>query len=76
MAAVQEKLGAWQKPALVAFSDSDPVFPYPLAGEQFEKLIPTAGEQVRIEGAAHFLQEDRGPQIVQAMLEAFGRPGA
>ena len=39
------------------------------------QLIPTAGEQVRIEGAAHFLQEDRGPQIVQAMLDAFGRPG-
>ena len=29
----------------------------------FTDLIPTAGEQVRIEGAAHFLQEDRGRQI-------------
>jgi haloalkane dehalogenase len=37
-------------------------------------LLPTAGEQVRIEGAAHFLQEDRGPEIVQAMLAAFGTP--
>ena len=58
----------------MAFSDSDPVFPYPKAGEQFTELIPTAGEQVCIEGAAHFLQEDRGPQIVEAMLAAFGRP--
>jgi haloalkane dehalogenase len=74
MAAVQEKLGAWQKPALVAFSDSDPVFPFPRSGEVFTNLIPTASEQVRIEGAAHFLQEDRGPQIVAAMLDAFGRP--
>jgi haloalkane dehalogenase len=76
MIAVQDALSRWDKPALVAFSDSDPVFPYPQSGERFTSLIPTAGEQVRIEGAAHFLQEDRGPQIVEAMLAAFGRPGA
>jgi len=52
------------------------VFPFPQSGEQFTKLIPSAGEQVRIEGAAHFLQEDRGPQIVAAMLAAFGEPSA
>jgi haloalkane dehalogenase len=74
MLAVQDALSRWDKPALVAFSDSDPVFPYPRSGEQFTQLIPSAGEQVRIEGAAHFLQEDRGPQIVEAMLGAFGRP--
>jgi haloalkane dehalogenase len=74
MLAVQDALSRWDKPALVAFSDSDPVFPYPRSGEQFTRLIPSAGEQVRIEGAAHFLQEDRGPQIVEAMLGAFGRP--
>jgi len=72
MAAVQDALGRWDKPALVAFSDSDPVFPYPQAGEVFTALLPTAGEQVRIEGAAHFLQEDRGAQIAEAMLAAFG----
>ena len=53
-AASASELARWDKPALVAFSDSDPVFPYPLAGEQFTQLIPTAGEQVRIEGAAPF----------------------
>jgi haloalkane dehalogenase len=72
--AVQDALSRWDKPALVAFSDSDPVFPFPQAGEQFTRLIPTAGEQVCIEGAAHFLQEDRGPQIVDEMLAAFGQP--
>jgi haloalkane dehalogenase len=76
MVTVQDVLRSWDKPVLIAFSDSDPVFPYPQSGEVFTALIPTAGEQVRIEGAAHFLQEDRGPQIVQAMLDAFGRPGA
>jgi haloalkane dehalogenase len=74
MAAVQEALAGWEKPVLVAFSDGDPVFPYPQSGEVFTQLIPAAGEQVRIEGAAHFLQEDRGREIVQAMLDRFGRP--
>ena len=50
------------------------MFPFPKAGEQFTELIPTAGEQVRIEGAAHFLQEDRGREIADAMLAAFGAP--
>jgi haloalkane dehalogenase len=34
----------------------------------FCDLIPTAGEQVRIEGAAHFLQEDRGAQLADILL--------
>lgn len=71
MAAVQEALRSWDKPALVAFSDTDLVFPYPKSGNVFAELIPTADEQVRIEGAAHFLQEDRGEQIAEAMLAAF-----
>jgi haloalkane dehalogenase len=74
MQAVTAALRDWDKPALVAFSDTDPVFPFPKAGEQFTQLIPTAGEQVRIEGAAHFLQEDRGREIADAMLAAFGAP--
>ena len=52
----------------MAFSDSDPVFPYPRAGEAFADVIPGAGEQVRIEGAAHFLQEDRGERIAATVL--------
>ena len=66
--AMAEELGRWDKPALVAFSDSDPVFPFPKAGGRFVDLIPTAGEQVKIEGAAHFLQEDRGEQIAGEIL--------
>jgi haloalkane dehalogenase len=65
---VVDALSRWEKPVLVAFSDSDPVFPYPRAGEVFTRLIPTAGEQLKIEGAAHFLQEDRGEQIADEML--------
>jgi haloalkane dehalogenase len=69
MGAVMDELSRWDKPALVAFSDSDPVFPFPRAGERFTSTIPTAGEQIRIEGAAHFLQEDRGEQIAEHILE-------
>jgi haloalkane dehalogenase len=72
MRAVSDELSRWDKPALVAFSDSDPVFPYPRAGEAFCSLIPGAGEQVRIEGAAHFLQEDRGERIAEEILRFAG----
>jgi haloalkane dehalogenase len=72
MRAVADELSRWDKPALVAFSDSDPVFPYPRAGEFFCNLIPGAGEQVRIEGAAHFLQEDRGEEIAELIVRFSG----
>lgn len=68
MRAVSDALSRWDKPALVAFSDSDPVFPFPRSGEMFTSLIPTAGEQVTIENAAHFLQEDQGERIADEVL--------
>jgi haloalkane dehalogenase len=69
MTAVMDALSRWEKPALVAFSDSDPVFPSPKAGQVFVDLIPGAGEQVVIEGGGHFLQEDRGEVVATAILE-------
>jgi haloalkane dehalogenase len=74
MRAVADELSRWTKPALIAFSDSDPVFPYPRAGDRFCELIPGAGDQVRIEGAAHFLQEDRGGEIARRIVN-FTRGG-
>jgi haloalkane dehalogenase len=68
MRAVADELARWAKPALVAFSDSDPVFPYPGAGQAFCELIPGAGDQVRIEGAAHFLPEDAGERIAERIV--------
>jgi haloalkane dehalogenase len=72
MRAVTDELSRWRKPALVAFSDQDPVFPYPRAGEAFCELIPTAGEQIRIEGASHFLQEDKGERLAVEVLKHLG----
>jgi haloalkane dehalogenase len=73
MRAVSDELSRWDKPALVAFSDSDPVFPYPRSGQVFCDLIPGAGEQVLIEGAAHFLQEDRGETIAAEIVRFMAR---
>ena len=72
MRAVSDELSRWNKPTLIAFSDSDPVFPYPKAGQAFSDLIPTATEQVKIAGASHFLQEDRGELLAQEVLKALG----
>ena len=74
MAAVREALGRWEKPALVAFSDSDPIFPL-RAGERMAERIPGAVGFVGIEGASHFLQEDAGEEIaghVAAFIEGGG----
>jgi haloalkane dehalogenase len=68
MRAVADALSRWEKPALVAFSDSDPVFPHPKAGQVLCDRIPGARPQVTIEGAAHFLQEDRGERIAEEIL--------
>lgn len=69
MRAVADALSAWQKPALVAFSDSDPVFPHPRSGDAFCNRIPGARPQVTITGAGHFLQEDKGAEIAEAIID-------
>jgi haloalkane dehalogenase len=68
MRAVAAALSRWEKPALIAFSDSDPVFPHPRSGEVFVQRIPGARPQVTIVGAAHFLQEDAGEQIAREIV--------
>jgi haloalkane dehalogenase len=72
MRSVADELTRWSKPTLVAFSDSDPIFPYPRAGQAFCDLIPGAGDQVRIEGAAHFLLEDAGERIAERIVGFIG----
>jgi haloalkane dehalogenase len=72
MRAVADALSRWEKPALIAFSDSDPVFPHPKSGEVFVERIPGARPQVTIPDAAHFLQEDKGEQIAKEILVFLG----
>lgn len=60
-----DDLTRWEKPVLVAFSDSDPIFPQ-RAGEKLAERIPGARFE-SIEGAGHFLQEDRGEEIARSI---------
>ncbi|MSO41527.1 MAG: alpha/beta fold hydrolase [Solirubrobacterales bacterium] len=68
MRAVSEALKSWEKPTLIAFSDNDPIFPWPKSGLRFSEAIPSAEEPIRVEGAAHFLQEDEGEFIAERVL--------
>jgi haloalkane dehalogenase len=64
MREVREKLGSWDRPALVFFGDSDPIFSQRVA-ERIAELIPGAELQEPIAGAGHFLQEDAGEEVGQ-----------
>lgn len=68
MRRARERLAEWQKPALIIFSDGDPITRG--ADDFFRQLIPAAGRRpvVTIEGAGHFLQEDKGPEIAQHIV--------
>jgi hypothetical protein len=68
MLRTREAFSRWDKPALVYFSDSDPVFP-PGAAKAMARLIPTAGEPEILPGAAPFLQEDKGEEIAERIAQ-------
>ena len=55
---------SWDRPALVFFGDSDPIFS-PRVAERLAELIPGAELQEPIAGAGHFLQEDAGEEVGQ-----------
>lgn len=64
-------LGDFERPFLVAFSDGDPVT---RGGEAvFHAKVPgTRGQAHRtIEGAGHFVQEDRPAEVARAILDVF-----
>ncbi|MFW9769068.1 MAG: haloalkane dehalogenase [Candidatus Thorarchaeota archaeon] len=61
-------LTRWKKPFLTAFSDKDPIT---RGGERyFQKMIPGAQnrEHVTIKNAGHFLQEDKGEELAEVIL--------
>ena len=62
MLEVRDGLTRWERPALVLFSDSDPIFT-PRAAERMAALIPGAGPAEIVAGAGHFLQEEKGEEI-------------
>ena len=67
MLEVRSGLERWEKPALVLFSDSDPVFT-PAAAERLAARIPGAGPAETVSGAGHFLQEEKGEEIAERIV--------
>jgi haloalkane dehalogenase len=67
MGMVDEALESWRGRVLVAFSDQDPIFSA-AAGERWASRLPDASS-VTIEGASHFLQEDKGESIAEHILK-------
>ncbi len=61
-------LGRFEKPFLSAFSDSDPITA--AAEPVLRAHVPGTDGQphVTIEGGGHFLQEDKGPELAEAVV--------
>lgn len=69
--AAWQRLSTWDKPFLVAFSDSDPITS-PM-GPVLHRVVPGA-ESVTVAGAGHFIQEDAGAQLGRAIADFVSRP--
>ena len=67
--AAWEVLARFDKPVLTAFSDGDPITRG--ADVLLQQLIPGCAGQphTTIAGAGHFLQEDRGPDLAQVLVD-------
>ena len=73
MRKAKEVFSRWQKPVLVMFSDKDPIT---RGGDLFfRSLLPSAKDQpeIVIHDAGHFLQEDKGEQIAQHIVDFIAR---
>ena len=68
-AAAWEVFRQWEKPFLTAFSDGDPISRGGYA--IFQRSIPGAQGQphVTIEGAGHFLQEQKGVELAEVIVK-------
>jgi haloalkane dehalogenase len=73
MLEVRAALERWEKPTLVLFSDSDPIFST-TAAERMASRIPGAGPAEFIRGAGHFLQEEKGEEIAARVVRFLAEP--
>ncbi len=68
LAAIRDALKSWDKPALVLFGDSDPIFA-PEVAEAISRLIPGALPAELVRNAGHFVQEDAGEEVAERIVE-------
>ena len=66
--AIREALRSWEKPALVLFGDSDPIF-RPEVAESIARLVPGALPAEIVQNAGHFVQEDAGEEVAVRIVE-------
>ncbi len=67
---VWEKLMQWTKPFLTIFGDKDDIMKG--AEKAFQKLVPGAkGQNHAILNAGHFIQEEKGEELAQLILEFY-----
>jgi haloalkane dehalogenase len=67
MLEVGAALERWDRPALVLYSDSDPVFTVDVA-ERMAARIPGSGPAEIVSGAGHFLQEEKGEDVAERIV--------
>ena len=63
----------WEKPFLTCFSNRDPIT---RGGEMpWQERVPGAKDQphVRIRNAGHFLQEEKGPELAELLIDFVGK---
>jgi haloalkane dehalogenase len=67
------RLGGWERPFLVAFSDGDPITGAMAA--ILRSVVPTAAAEpeVVLAGGGHFLQEDCGVELADAIADFVAR---
>jgi haloalkane dehalogenase len=66
--AIREALRTWDKPALVLFGDSDPIFA-PEVAHAISRLIPGALPAEIVSNAGHYVQEDAGEELAARIVE-------
>ena len=66
--AIREALKAWEKPTLVLFGDSDPIFPPAGCGADRGADPRRAARPRRSPNAGHFVQEDAGEEVAARIV--------
>lgn len=73
MRAIERRLGELADvPALLLWAPEDNVFPLEYA-THLKQLLPQAEGPIEFDRAAHFLQDDRGPDLARASVEFLDR---